>query len=594
MRSLSLLSVLVLAIACDGGKAPLIYTDDDAGTDGGDLGDGGTTDGGTSDGGEVDGGGVDSGTPSDGGMPDSGNPTDGGAAPVTTANPHGETHTGALSVTLTSVPASTIKYTTDGSDPTTSATATSGASPLVVTLEAPAVISLRFFALGTTGPNEVPHAETYTLVENLNPASISGRLFLPDALHTGSAAALLYRVDPRTNSGAMPVALQTLSPQAGGSPYHFDGLAAGRYWVTGAWWSNATPSGDPSAFGIARLSPSSVDPSVVANSRVDFVDVYVGECDPLDSGVDGVVTLSSDLVSDEVIVAAYANTPTPATIQGNPAGYALAIGSGTTRPFAMCGTAPGNVYVMAGAGMSMTRPGTNAGLYQGYAGNPVNVTHVSHINFRLGDQDASLGSISGTIHLNGGLIGGVLNVAATTGSGLITQQAIQELQGIDGTTDKDYAYSLNNLPAGTYTVTLGLKSADALNAYSQAPQPVTISLPANANITQDLNGSVGRVSGTVTVTNPGASGANVAVVVTVPSGNHDPAATATMTLGAAAGNGSRSASYVAFGIPDGTFNLGAIVDTNNNGNYLDDLQNSCLGVAPQILISVTLPGTRCP
>lgn len=578
MRHLTLLSVFVIVAGCGGATVAPQAAPPDAGEDAGMPGDGGTTDGGH----DVDGGAL---------------------APVTTANPRGQTHVGALAVTLTSVPAATIKYTTDGSDPTTSATATSGASPVVVTLEAPSHVTLKFFAVGTDGPSETPHSEEYALIETLNPASISGRLFVPASMQSGSASVLLYHADPHVpGNGAAITGIQTVSPNANGAPYHFDGLAAGRYWVVGGWWPG-TPSGDPTAYGFARLNSVSVDPAVVANSRADFVDVYVGECDPQDTGVDGTVTIASNMVSNNVVVAAYTNAPTPGALQATPVGYALAIGTGTVRPFAMCGTPPGTVYLMAGVGPAMARPGNNAGVYQAYAHNPLSLTHVTHISFQIGEQAADLGSISGAIHLNGGLIGGTINVVATTGTGNITQQAVQALVGIDGTTDKDYTYALNNLPAGTYTLTLALKSADDLNAYSQAPSPITITLPANANVTQDLSGSVGRISGTVTVTNPATGTQNVAVVVS-PVGSQTPVASATTSLGALNG-GVRTADYVAFGVPDGNFSVAAIVDTNNNGTYLDDLANTCGAVAPSAAvisqgnqftsdISVTLPGTRCP
>jgi hypothetical protein len=539
MRGIAILS-LVLLVACAKAAAPTVL-------------------------------GTDAGTPS----PDAGTWIDAGSPiPVTTASPTGEAHVGALTVTLTSVPPAVITYTVTSTNPATSPSG-SGQSPVVLTLDAPDQVTLTFYATSASGQAETPQTETYALQQDLMPASISGSLFAASPLATGQATVLLYDTNP-TATGATPIGSVTVDPgDSDGAPYDFEGLPMGTYWVAAAWWPGF-PSGGPQVFALAAQNPITVNPASSSTARVDFVNVYLAECDPSVPGVEGNVLLSSDLSTGTAYVAAYMEAPTLSSYGTQPIAEVGATGTGTSRPYALCGLPPNNVYLVAAASSSMAAAGVQT-IDTVAPQNPIDAARLQHVDIYLGQQDTTLGSISGTIQLNGPLVGGTLSVIAGSGVASPADQNIDGLVTIAGGTSLSYPYVIPNLPSATYTLTLSVESPGGQYGYFPAGAMVTIALPSTANPTEDLAGAVGVISGTVTVTNE-PNGHDILIGAT-PVGSQTPAATATSTLGAADSSGFRTASYTLFGLPDGTYNGFAIVDTTDTGDYTDAANNGAIGAS---------------
>jgi hypothetical protein len=482
----------------------------------------------------------------------------GSPAPVTTANPPGETHTGALSVVLTSTPAATISYTTDGTDPRTSATAQSGASPVIVTLNAPAQVTLTFSASNAMG-TETPHAEVYTLLQDLQPASISGALIVPPSLQSGSAAVLLFNEDPTTATNPMPIQLTTVSPGApGGAQYVFQGLPAGTYWVAAEWWAGAA-SGSAQAIGLAKKNPISLNPTTQGDMRADFVNVYIGQCDPAGPGVDGVVNVGTELQSEGVVVYGF-NQPLDVSMLGMPVAAAPAIGTGAIRPFALCPSTDADMYVIAEAVPAGAHSPT---AYAASAANPIVAIPTTHISIDLGTSSSTEGSLAGTVILNGPLPGGTVSVAISPEPWTIGQLFLASTATLSDPTD--YAYTIEGVPPGTYYPLVSVTSADGYSAYFPASAAITVS--GALAVMQNLDASVGRITGMVSIGNVPAGSGKVAVAAT-PVGGTQPAATTQISLGPVS-NGVQSGSFVIFGLPDGTYSVTAIVDVDGNGDYAD-------------------------
>ncbi|MBL8611250.1 MAG: chitobiase/beta-hexosaminidase C-terminal domain-containing protein [Myxococcales bacterium] len=87
-------------------------------------------------------------------------------APVTTATPAGGAHPGPLSVTLTTDEPATVRYTTDGSDPSPSSAVY--VSPIPIQ----ASTVLRFYAEDPAGNSELAQQEAYTLPSQLRYAEV--------------------------------------------------------------------------------------------------------------------------------------------------------------------------------------------------------------------------------------------------------------------------------------------------------------------------------------------------------------------------------------------------------------------------------------
>ncbi len=127
----------------------------------------------------------------------SGNPPP-AAPPTVSATPAGGNYTASQSVTLSASEPATIRYTTDGTDPT--ATSAIYASPVLVT----ASTTLKFFAVTPDGRNSGIVTETYTI------DSVVTATFAPDAdarveaanpaVNYGAATSLVVDSSPLTES----------------------------------------------------------------------------------------------------------------------------------------------------------------------------------------------------------------------------------------------------------------------------------------------------------------------------------------------------------------------------------------------------------
>jgi hypothetical protein len=485
--------------------------------------------------------------------------------PVTTANPPGEQNIGSIVVTLTASRPATIAYTTDGTDPSVSATAKTGASPISVPLTAPAQVTLRFFAKDASGSAETPHGETYTLLVPTTPASITGTVITHELLRTPQAQVLVavFNSDPLVGN-PKPVGATTLSPSSpGGATYKFEGLAAGRYWVAADWWpGNLT--GNPEVYGLALKNPIDLDPSVTARQRVDFADVYLGECDPKGTGVDGVVQVGAGLLQDIVGVAAYTqdltlanlnlHTPTPLV--------SFAAGSGSQRPFALCNPPPGTLNVIAAATPPMAKDPTDI---IAASSNPISVTELTHLTLFLESPSPDFAAVSGHVTLDGPLGNGSVAIALTTEPWSNNAHFVA-LATVETGSQTSYPYSITGLAPGTYYLTAlarddaGTLAVTALNT--------SFTLTAFGAAIEDLSVNVGRVTGAIAVSGVPSSASAVQVIV----GDVNTKAivgVAAATLGPADGSGIRRANYDTFGLPDGSYGVIAVFQLPGDASFTD-------------------------
>jgi hypothetical protein len=368
---------------------------------------------------------------------------------------------------------------------------------------------------------------------------------------------LLFNEDPTTAMNPMPIQFTSVSPGApGGGQYAFQNLPAGTYWVAAEWWPGAA-SGNPAAIALSKKNPISVSPTAQGDQRADFVNVYIVQCDPAGPGVDGVINVGTGLQDEGVGVAAF-NSPLDVSMLGTPVATTVAIGTGAVRPFALCPDTDANLYVIAEAYPTGAQ---SSNAYAAAAGNPLLATPTTHISIDLGTSSSSEGSLAGTVILNGPLPGGTVSVAISPQPWTIGQLYLGTTATLSDSTD--YAYTIDGIAPATYYPLVTVTSADGYSAYFPASGAITVS--GALAVMQNLNGSVGRITGTVSIGNV-PTGAGKTLLVASPVGSQTPAATTEITLGAPS-NGLQSGSFVLFGLPDGTYSVTAVVDVSGNGNF---------------------------
>jgi len=484
-------------------------------------------------------------------------------APVVAISPPAGTYTGATLVTLSTGEPSQVTYTVDGSDPATSATAKTGASPQTVLLEAPARVTLRVFATDSAGNRSETKEAVYELRRSgLAPASIAGTAYAVDALRTGSVAIALFDQDPRMPGGPTHAPLQytVLGALASGkSDYSFQNLAAGTYWVLGLW---SPPAGQAQVFAPAHAGALVLDPSVETKSRMDFVDVYLGSCDPEATGLDGEVVVADRLLTRNVAVGALAG---PMRSDAQPAMIAMsgAPGPGARRPFALCDLPPGPAYVYS----ISTPPGaTDPDTIVAHEGNPLDGTKLGHATLYLEAPAPGRGTITGTLHLSGPLPG--LRPAFALTAEVPRQGVdVERYEVLDPVSGTELAYTLAAVPLGTWYVTAAVRHPAGPETFRIRPDPVELTATAPA-ATVDFEVGVGRLTGSIEVRHAPAGNAKV-LVVAARTGS-PPEASVAVPLGAADAAGMRRADYLLFGLADGTFTSVVVVDANVDGRFDDD------------------------
>lgn len=315
--------------------------------------------------------------------------------PRTTVSPEGGRFEGALNVTLSADEPAQIHWTIDGSDPESSATVSSGPSPQTILLEPSRRVVLRFFAEDEAGNREEPREETFEVVRQLEPASISGRVHVHELAAEGTVALGLY--DHMPGEGSEPIRFTTLGRVNRSVSYEFQGLPAGTYWVAAAWWAGAT-SGPPGAFVLVEEGIG-LDPAMPELARADFVDLYIGRCPPGSVGVEGEVVVSGRLASHVAWLGVY-DGPLIAGREQEPLAASAAIGTGQRRPYAICHFPPGAVHLVAGASS-----GGDPDEITAHHSNPLEVGGVVRADLWLGARHPELGTISGTIRMNEPLAG---------------------------------------------------------------------------------------------------------------------------------------------------------------------------------------------
>lgn len=394
--------------------------------------------------------------------------------PVTQASPAGGSHVGTLVVTLTSDRAATLTWTVDGSDPVTSDTARSGPSPQTVLLEPPAQVTLRFFARDGEAVEET-RSESYTLLSRTTEPSITGTVILHEALKSGQLAVAVYDHDPvPANFARAPV--QYLDRAVGGItrvPYAFEGLPDGSFWLIALWWPTSA-RGDPQAFSFARRNPLALAATGSASRREDFVDLYLGRCDPSVRGIEGTVRLGERYANHNVGVAVL-DAPFRFSGAGNALGSGGGIGKGASRPFAVCDlpAGPGWLYVsVAAAGAQEVDELVS------FHENPVQVSAVHQASPAVGTRTEGLGSISGRIDLNRPLAAGeTLRVVLFDEEPSATAPvlAMQALSGAPGATS--FSFEFASLAAGDSYRVLAVMNPAQGDPFFAAYGSVAVKLP---------------------------------------------------------------------------------------------------------------------
>jgi len=173
------------------------------------------------------------------------------------------------------------------------------------------------------------------------------------------------------------------------------------------WWPDV-PGGDPQAFSAARANPISLDPADPAKARADFIDLYLGSCDPSGQGIDGVLHVSPQRASQPFAVAAL---PDPLTFSGAPEPVAFSpTPLGSARPFALCGLPPGDLWVYGFAGGD-----GDPDFIVAVNGNPVAADPVRTKDLWIDVQRDTLGSVSGSVRLNRSVPGATVLFALLSG-----------------------------------------------------------------------------------------------------------------------------------------------------------------------------------
>lgn len=506
-------------------------------------------------------------------------------APVTTVSPASLEQVGPLAVVLTADEPATIRYTTDGTDPRISETAVFAQNTVTLALAPPSKTVLTFSAVDAAGNEEAPRSETYSLLEDLVPASLSGRILLPDTITGGQVGIALYDRDPTKSGFEQPKRiLQQAVGATGLLNYKFDGLDAGSYWVVAGWWEGTAYVGDPKAFGFALDAPVALDPDAESKARADFVDVYVGRCDPNGPGVEGEILIAEPLQGLNIAVALL-DRPLRTSGGAEPIGFAFGLGTGERRTFALCHDSAAPAYLIASA----TPEGAEEpAALTSHPANPLDLGTLQTVTLRLGMPEPTLGTISGDIELSAALPGATVTVILTdeppSENSPIVAMSRHEL---DSATQ--YPYAIHGLAEGTYFVSALVKTADGAEAFVQSGTG-KISSDARETIV-DVAINASRVTGTITVINAPAGIGQVAVGATR-VGETKPAAFTTVTLGAADAEGVRTAAYSLFGLANAEYDVFGVVDYAGDGKFDDDfLLHSQAGSPSRVTVSASQPVT---
>ena len=134
------------------------------------------------------------------------------AALVTTATPQGGLFNAAQAVTLsTGVYGAVISYTTDGSNPASSATAKSFSSPVEIT----ATTTLKYYARDTSGTSEPVKSQTYAI--DPVPPTVTSVLPINNATGVALDTAIVITFSKRIAAETLPAAGRILGVTASGS-----------------------------------------------------------------------------------------------------------------------------------------------------------------------------------------------------------------------------------------------------------------------------------------------------------------------------------------------------------------------------------------
>lgn len=416
------------------------------------------------------------------GDPDGGN-GDGSTTPPpeVSASPTGGMHEGALVVTLESDRAATIRWTVDGSDPATSETAQSGPSPRTVLIEPPATVELRFLAVDGELKSDVV-TETYTVVERLNPASISGTVVLHERLNSGRVVVGIFDKDPIANTNINPVDTTSINVgQQNTYGFQFEGLPGGEYWVLGVWWPMNPPVDDPHAIVTAFANPISLDPNVDGQKRADFVELHVGRCDPKSpAAIHGTLELPGHHLGNTAAVLVYPKALTLATFEQDPINAAISLGTGAERPYALCDLVPGDVYLYA---VALNENGTPLDVVS-WRNNPVEVSGVHTAALNLGVPDSALGTL--TVSFDFGRPPAdteQLQAILVKGSTLGADSPIAAAKLLPKSGSSTYSFQFTGLGEGSYRVAVILVQDGQPSPFPMLlPETVEIAFPDKKDV----------------------------------------------------------------------------------------------------------------
>lgn len=504
--------------------------------------------------------------------------------PAVTANPSGGSFEAEVNVMLAANEAATVKYTTDGSDPKTSATAQQGASPVNVTIPALATTELRFFGTDSAGNASDAKLETYVVQEPATPAAILGTVHFHSALASAGAVGAVALWDKDPSGGGDPGAPKAYVALTPGADVRFklEGLAAGKYWLAALWWPHQPVNNEgPEAFALAGRNPIEVDPAVDGKKRVEGVELFVGTCDPAGTGVQGTVKLGAPVAGLAVQVVALP-APVRTGEDPQPLAIATAFGTGSERAYALCGLS-GQVYLYGTSGVG---GGANDPAYViAMPSNPLQVTKVETLPLWIGTGEPGTAAVSGHVTPSASVEGVEVQVWVTSepfSGGAVEVIGLQSLK-LNGVAAVEF--DLAPVTNGTYYVTASVKDGASHQTFVTSNDPF-VAGPPSPSAPLSLALPVGTISGTLEVT--GYASAGKAAVFAVPHGapgGTPPVAVTELVLPAPDAAGHRSVDFALFGVGEGSFDVSAVLDADGDGSLADNVMTGPVQPAGEISVS---------
>jgi hypothetical protein len=507
-------------------------------------------------------------------------------APETLIAPPGGLYESAITVTLTANEPATLTWTLDGTDPLESSTVQTAASPATLSVEGS--FTLKVFATDTAGNKEAVRTEAYTILSSLTPAIIAGTVHVAERLRNESLYVSAFVQGSQGPIEAKKVVLGMT--QAAEAPFVIEALGSGSFYVIAGVDVGADGSAANDIMAASPAGPFELDPAVEGKKQATGAEIWLGLADPERGSIEGNIMLGEQYRTLRPYLFVFDRQPAEGV---EPVAVTLAEpanAEGRTSYIATVDNTAGyHVYAAldpAGDGL-----GTDDDIWTAHPTNPVAVMvedpekrHATGIDFWIGMQNPELAHLSGTLALSAPLPTGTAFVAlldAPVGQ----HRRIVGYQPVDisagGTT---FAYEMLNVPFGTWYPVAVVENAAGKQALGVRQAAVVLSTTAPSAGAVDFTVGVGLVKGRITVIDETAAYGEVLVLL-VPAGTSRAVAGEWFPLGLPDSTGRRTGNYELFGAPEGTFDMYAILDKNNDQDYVDDMNAGNITAGPDVTVS---------